>query len=197
MRGKEEDCLALFDSFRNGKKVKHSIMDDLTDFYHNHRAIVYTYFLKVTGSQDASEELTQETFFQAVTSIHRFKGNSSLKTWLLQIARNIYRNKVRTWVKDRNLFDDEDVSEQGDHSFDPQTVSLQKQTKQDVLNILTKLPEDYRDVLIFKEVHGLSHVEIAEILNKTPQTTKVLLYRAKQKFRDLYKNEVVFYDESM
>lgn len=188
----------ILGSFWKKDRKQHSLFDDLTDFYRKNKEIVYAYFFKVTGSVEESEELTQETFYQAVKSIHRFKGHSSLKTWLLQIARNVYRNKVRVWVRDRKLFSaSEDIEFHSDDTQNPQRISLQNQSRNDIQSIFKKLPEDYRDVLIYKEIEGLSHGEIAQILGKTPQTTKVLLYRAKQRFKELYENEVVRYEEIM
>jgi len=189
--------LGFLDSFWKGNDRSQSLFDDLTDFYRNHHSIVYAYFIKVTGSVTDSEELTQETFFQALKSIHRFQGKCSLKTWLLQIARNVYRKKVRTWARDKSVFISEDVELCGDETLNPQRISQQKQARNEIHIILRQMPEDYRDVLILKEIEGLSHAEIAQILGKTPQTTKVLLHRAKQKFKDLYQNEVVYREETM
>lgn len=191
--------MGLFDDTRRrkGSKSNGSLMEELTEFYRSHKFIVYAYFFKITGSRDVSDELTQETFFQAVKSIHRFKENSTLKTWLLQIARNVYRNKVRTWVKDKDFIASNEVELQSDDSLNPLNVSLSNQTKHEIQQIFAQLPEDYRDVLVFKEIQGLSHVEIAQILQKTPQSTKVMLFRAKKRFKELYQNEVVHDEKSM
>ena len=158
---------------------------------------MYQYFARLTFSSQESEELTQETFFQAVTSIHRFKGESSLKTWLLQIARNIYRNKIRALAKERALYAAADASLVPDASPNPAEIAQREQDRKEIRSVLMKLPDDYRDVLILKEIEGLSHDEIAQILGKTPQSARVLLHRAKARFRELYENEVTRPDESM
>ncbi|WP_442595880.1 RNA polymerase sigma factor [Neobacillus sp. D3-1R] len=190
--------MKFLDLFWGKERKRNSLIDDLTDFYKKNKGIVFSYFLKVTGSPEESEELTQETFYQAVKSIHRFKEQSSLKTWLLQIARNVYRNKVRSWVRDQKLYSiTEDIDLHGDDSQNPQRISIQNQSRNEIQAVFLKLPEDYRDVLVFKEIEGLTHREIAQILNKTPQTTKVLLYRAKQKFKELYEEEVIRHEETM
>ncbi|MBP1930163.1 RNA polymerase sigma factor [Ammoniphilus resinae] len=189
--------MGILDSFWKGNHQRQSLYEDLTDFYRNHHSIVYAYFFKVTGSVTDSEEFTQETFFQAVKSIHRFQGKCSLKTWLLQIARNVYRNKARTWARDKSVFASADIELCGDETLNPQRISQQKQARSEIQTILGQMPDDYRDVLILKEMEGLSHAEIAQILGKTPQTTKVLLHRAKQKFKDLYQNEVIYHEETM
>ncbi len=172
-------------------------MDKLEEFYKDNRSIVYLYFYNLIGSPEESEELTQETFYQAVKSIHRFKGQSTLKTWLMQIARNTYRNKIRALAKRKYVETTEKIELQGDETFNPQKILSERQVTCDIQRIFKQMPPDYRDVLIFKEVHGFSHAEIAQILEKTPQTTKVLLYRAKKKFKALYEKEVVYREETL
>jgi RNA polymerase sigma-70 factor (ECF subfamily) len=187
-----------FFGLKKGSRNRPSLLDELTDFYRQNRKIVYQYFIRLTYSSQESEELTQETFYQAVKSIHRFKGESSLKTWLLQIARNVYRNKVRSLTKDRAYVSDAaDMSLLPDESRNPAEIAFRDQTRNEIRSVLQQLPDDYRDVLIFREIEGLSHDEIANILRKTPQTTRVLLHRAKARFRDLYEKEVTRPDESV
>ncbi|MBP1931739.1 RNA polymerase sigma factor [Ammoniphilus resinae] len=190
--------MKLLDTFWKGDRKRNTLLDDINDFYQKNNRMVYAYFLKVTGSQEESEELTQETFYQAVKSVHQFKQQSSLKTWLLQIARNVYRNNVRSWARDQKLFSvSEDIEMHGDDTHNPLRISLHNQSKNEIRSIFQKLPDDYRDVLIFKEIEGLTHEEISRILGKTPQSTKVLLYRAKQKFKQLYEKEVVRYEDTI
>lgn len=190
--------MTLIDHLKKNHETRGSLLDELTEFYKKHKPVVYVYFLQVLGSEQESEELTQETFFQAVKSIHRFRGESSIKTWLLQIARNVYRNRVRKKMRDEQyVVDAEVIDTLADNSSNPQKVLMQRQSMHDIQRIFRQMPEDYRDVLIFKEIEGLSHAEIAAILGKTPQTAKVLLYRAKKKFKELYDQEVGKHEQSL
>lgn len=191
--------MSLFDWLgRRKDSSRRSLAQDLTDFYRENRTVVFSYFYRVTGDREESEELTQETFYQAVKSIHRFKAQSSLRTWLLQIARNTYRNKVREWVRERKHRSDfEELEQLGDETYNPHRMAAQKETREELSDLLLQLPVDYREVLVLKEVEGLSHADIARILGKTPPTTKVLLYRAKQKLRELVKERCISYEEPM
>lgn len=58
-------------------------MESMEEIYQNHSKKVYTFLLSKTCNHELAEELTQETFFCAVNSINKFKGNSSVLTWLL------------------------------------------------------------------------------------------------------------------
>ncbi len=66
-------------------------MESLEEIYRNYSQNVYGFLLSRTCNADLAEELTQETFFQAVHSINKFKGDSSILTWLCGIAQNLWR----------------------------------------------------------------------------------------------------------
>lgn len=64
-------------------------MDDFEVLYREYYGSIYQFLLRLTDyDEDLSEDLTQETFVQAYTSLGRFKGNCAVKTWLCQISKN-------------------------------------------------------------------------------------------------------------
>ena len=66
------------------------------EMYQQYAAYVYKYLLSMTGNKDIAEEITQETFYQAIRSINKFDGSCKLGTWLCSIAKNqlaVYRKK--------------------------------------------------------------------------------------------------------
>jgi len=69
-------------------------MDSMEEIYMKHAKIVYRFLLSRTMNEELSEELTQETFYQAVQSIYRFKGESSITTWLCGIAKNVWKFRL-------------------------------------------------------------------------------------------------------
>lgn len=76
-------------------------MDSMEEIYQSHARIVYAFLLTKTQSPDLAEELTQETFYQAVKSIYTFREESSISSWLCGIARNVWlaqMRKQRDWV---------------------------------------------------------------------------------------------------
>lgn len=70
-------------------------MESMEEIYQNHSKKVYTFLLSKTCNHELAEELTQETFFCAVNSINKFKGNSSVLTWLCGIAQNLWLKYLR------------------------------------------------------------------------------------------------------
>jgi len=70
------------------------VADRLEDLYTELHEPIYRFLAALTGDPDVAEELTQETFLQAILSLPRFRRESSLTTWLYAIARNQYRKRV-------------------------------------------------------------------------------------------------------
>lgn len=67
----------------------------IEEIYEMYSRKVFLFLLSKTNNEDIAEELTQETFFQAVQCIDRFKGNSSILTWLCGIAKNVWLKDLR------------------------------------------------------------------------------------------------------
>ena len=70
-------------------------MDDMDAIYRNHAQTVYKFLLARCHDPDLAEELTQETFYQAVRSIDRFDGSCRLSVWLCQIAKHLWYQHLR------------------------------------------------------------------------------------------------------
>ena len=85
--------------FADDNGISHDKMEEI---YQNHSKKVYTFLLSKTCNHELAEELTQETFFCAVNSINKFKGNSSVLTWLCSIAQNLWLK----YLRDNKSFED-------------------------------------------------------------------------------------------
>ena len=70
-------------------------MDDMSEIYQRHAQTVYKFLLSQTRDEELAEELTQETFYQAVRSIHRFDGGCKVSVWLCQIAKHLWYQHLR------------------------------------------------------------------------------------------------------
>ena len=70
-------------------------MDDMSEIYQDHARTIYKFLLSQTHDPDLAEELTQETFYQAVRSIDRFDGGCKVSVWLCQIAKHLWYQHLR------------------------------------------------------------------------------------------------------
>jgi RNA polymerase sigma-70 factor (ECF subfamily) len=146
--------------------------------------------MNLLGDRDEALDLSQEVFLRVFRTIHRFRGQSSLRTWIYRIAVNQARNRHRFWRR-RHRADqvslEEHVAAHGDLMSTsepaPDRVLAQKELAVRVHDALDKLPFDQRTVIVLREIDGLSYEEIAYSLGVAIGTVKSRLTRARQALR--------------
>ena len=119
-------------------------MADFDRIYRQNADIVFRFLLSMTGSADLAEELTQETFYQAVKSIGRYQGNGKISSWLCGIARNVllaYRRKAR---REEPLPEEEDF---GQYLPSAEETFLRKEEAAAVLEAIRRAREPGREIL--------------------------------------------------
>ena len=151
-------------------------MADLDGIYRQYAQTVFRFLLARTGSEPLSEELTQETFYQAVKSIGRYDGSCQVSTWLCGIARNVLLNHNRK--QKQQPLSLEEIPEPSGGSAE-ETV-LESMGREMLLAAIHRLPEPGREILYLRLLGGLSFREIGSILNQSENWARVTFYRAKQ-----------------
>lgn len=150
-------------------------MEDLDAIYREHAKTVYGYLLSKCGSKEFAEELTQETFFQAVRSIHRFDGSCQITTWLCGIAKNLLYAEFRKGKNAAVSLDD--VPEQTQPSAE--ASFLERAESEQVLQAIHRMPEPGRELLHLRLLGGFSFRQIGQIMGQTETWARVTYYRAK------------------
>ena len=168
-------------------------MQDMDAVYRQHAQTVFKYLMLLTHDADLAEELTQETFYQAVRSIDRFDESCKITTWLCAIAKNQYLAYMK---KHARLQVDPDVNLMSDGAgMIRNTVSAEQEVLQQVgqMELLKKLhafPEPGREVLYLRMFGNLSFREIGEVMGKTENWARVIFFRARTNLRkELEKDE--------
>ena len=157
-------------------------MDDMDAIYRNHAQTVYKFLLAQCHDPDLAEDLTQETFYQAVRSIGRFDGSCKLSVWLCQIARHVLWQELRKRGKT-------DFAELADSIPDPgnpdaETQVLQSEDRVGLYRAIHRLSEKEREVVLYRITGELSFREIGEILEKSENWARTTFYRAKLRLRE-------------
>jgi RNA polymerase sigma-70 factor, ECF subfamily len=155
-----------------------------------HQRMVVQLAMNLLGDRDEALDLSQEVFLRVFRTLHRFRGQSSLRTWIYRIAVNQARNRHRFWRR-RHRADqvslDEHVAQHGDfESTDeatPDRLLAQKELAARLNDALERLPFDQRTAIVLREVDGLSYEEIAFSLGVAVGTVKSRLTRARQALR--------------
>lgn len=157
-------------------------MKDFDEIYKLYSKSIYRYLLYLTGDHHLSEDLLQETFYNAFKAIHKFEGRSKVSTWLYTIARN-------TFLKDRNKSkkSGEMLSQDGEidkMDFEmPDTIVERRDSMKAVMEAIGRLDENYRQVVLLRSIGELSFRDIGNMLNKNENWARITFYRAKLKLK--------------
>jgi RNA polymerase sigma-70 factor (ECF subfamily) len=155
-----------------------------------HQRMVVQLAINLLGDRDEALDLSQEVFLRVFRTIGRFRGQSSLRTWIYRIAVNQARNRHRFWRR-RHRADqvslDQHVASHGDllsaAALGPDRLLAQKELAARLQEALDALPFDQRTAIVLREVDGLSYEEIAFSLGVAIGTVKSRLTRARHTLR--------------
>ena len=150
-------------------------MQPIEEIYKQYAQMVHRYLLTLTRDVDLAEELTQETFYQAICSSERFDESCAVSTWLCAIAKNVLRTYLRKHPETGNV---EDLLLAGPSA---EAEAESEAGRIDLLKKLHALREPYREVLYLRVFGGLSFREIGEVQGKTENWARVTFYRARKK----------------
>ena len=155
-----------------------------------HQRMVLQLAINLLGDRDEALDLSQEVFLRVFRTIGRFRGQSTLRTWIYRIAVNQARNRHRFWRR-RHRADqvslDVHVATHGEFrsgaEAGPDRMFAQKELAARLQSALDGLPFDQRTAIVLREVDGLSYDEIAYSLGVAVGTVKSRLTRARQTLR--------------
>ena len=133
------------------------------------------------------EDLMQETYINAYSSLSKFENRSSFKTWIIKIMLNQCHHKSKKFSykneKPNEVSSNENIIPMFSSNIDPNKAVSNKELKQIIENAIIQIPTDYRLVFSLRELNGLSIAETAEALDISPANVKVRLNRAKSMLR--------------
>jgi RNA polymerase sigma-70 factor (ECF subfamily) len=155
-----------------------------------HQRMVFQLAMNLLGEREEALDLSQEVFLRVFRTIGRFRGQSSLRTWIYRIAVNQARNRHRFWRRHRRTDQvslDQHVARHGEFlsggESTPDRMLARKELADRLQRALGHLPFDQRTVVILREIDGLSYEEIAYSLGVAVGTVKSRLTRGRQALR--------------
>lgn len=165
-------------------------MSQFKNLYDEYWQDVYQFLFRLTGYQrQLAEELTQETFYQAMLSFHRYRGECQIKTWLCQIAKNVYFNILRKEKKVRQV-SIEEYANQVPLILD--TIVTDYETKELIdhaIEVIIQLDDKTRDILIYRIFSELTYAQISTLLKINESSAKVIFMRGKCKLQNKLREE--------
>lgn len=155
-------------------------MTDFQEVYNLYFLDVYRYALSLCRNEAIAEEITQETFFKALSALDSFDGKCKVSVWLSQIAKNTYISMCR---RDKYLAPNTDTDRLTD-PFDLELHLSDKETALSIHKILHSLEEPYKEVFSLRTFGELSFRHIGQLFGKTESWARVTYHRAKLKIKE-------------
>lgn len=164
-----------------------------TQLMHDNEKRIYNLTLRMTGNPEDAMDLAQDTFLNAWKGLKFFKGDSAFSTWLYRLASNACIDFLRRQKRRQDISlplaadgEDEDrLPDVPDDRYRPDTRLEQQELRCAVNEGLQQLSDEHRQVLVMREVNGLSYQEIADILDLEAGTVKSRIARARLSLRKI------------
>jgi len=159
------------------EKLKKGEEDAYREFMALYKDAVYRIIYSFSGMAPEIDDIAQEVFITVFRKIHKFRGNSSLSTWLYRVTINKCKDYLRKRRHDTVELTDSIISPVPDV---PETLLNEARAKA----LLSSLPEKFRSVVVLREIEALSYGEIAETLKIPLGRVKIILFRARKKMKE-------------
>lgn len=153
-------------------------MLNMESVYKEYAVVVYKFLMSLCYEEDLAEELTQETFYQAVRSVERYDGSCKVSTWLCQIAKHLWYREVERRKKKGTSQLTEDLLSKDQSVEEGLTL---KEEKMELFRKVHVLDEISKEIVLLRVTGAFSFKEIGEIFGKNENWARVTYYRAKQK----------------
>lgn len=161
-------------------QVRNGAVYELTVLFERHHVALFNFFYRLSGDRSGSEDLVQETFYRVLKYRQTYRPETSFRTWMYQIARNVRTDRFHKQREEVGL---EAAPEPAVAPVDtvegPQQLTHLRQ-------ILMQMPDDKRELLILSRFQGLKYEEIARLLNCEVGTVKVRVHRALQDLKERF-----------
>ena len=161
--------------------------EELDEIYRLYAGDVYRYLFSLCRNEHLAQDLLQDVMLKAVTGFDKFRGDSSVKTWLFTIAKNLYLNHVKR-ADNRNLPIEEEVLRSEDNL--EERIMDQSQALH-IHRLVHSLDDPYREVFTLRVFAELKFDDIGAVFGKTGNWARVSYYRAKEKILSMMKEDQI------
>jgi RNA polymerase sigma factor (sigma-70 family) len=155
------------------------MVTQIEDIYNTYFKDVFLYVYSLSGDKHIAEDITSETFMKALTSLDSFRGDSDIRVWLCQIAKNSYYSYLG---KKKNFVDLESLPESPSEDNVEQEITT-SQASMKVHEIIQDLKEPYKKVFTLRVFGELSFKQIGKLYAKSDNWACVTYHRAREKIK--------------
>ena len=154
-------------------------LEDLEKICNLHYKYVKSYALSLCLNEAMAEDITQETFYNAIKKIDTFKNDCKIETWLCSIARNIFLNSKRK-KQTENISDYPNLGVESN----PEENVIKNENIKRILTEAVKLDTPYKEVFYMKTLGDMPYSTIADVFEKTENWARVTYFRAKKQIEE-------------
>ncbi|EJQ91947.1 sigma-70 family RNA polymerase sigma factor [Bacillus cereus ISP3191] len=156
---------------------KEDLIDEIMNKYGQEvLQLVYSY----VNNKEVAEDVTQDIFVKCYKSLHTYKGNSNLKTWLWRIAINHCKNYLKSWYNKKVIVTEDDFTYMESQKESVEQIVIQNAEDSRLASAVMSLPIKYREVIYLFYYEELSIKEIAIVIEVKENTIKTRLKKAKE-----------------
>jgi len=154
--------------------------------------IVYNLALRMVGNEEDAADISQEAFLKAYTNLSSFRGDCKFSSWLYKLTTNLCLDFIRKRNRHQTVplvYEDDEGDEVymeiPDETFSPETEVERRELQDQVRDGLAELPPIHREVLLLRELGGMSYEEIGDQLQLEEGTVKSRIFRARKKLCEI------------
>ena len=183
------------------RRAKSGDMDAFAVLVETHETKVYTLTLRMTGDREDARDLAQEAFLLAYRRLPALRMESSFATWLYRLTANLCIDFLRREKRRKTMTVslEERIEQKEDWRsgwLEPQTELERREQRASLERGIASLSAEHKEILVLREIGGLSYDEIGALLRLEPGTVKSRLARARQQLRAYLLKEGNFFDRS-
>jgi len=183
------------------QKSKDGDVSAFEELITEYKKIAYNIALRILKNKEDAEDISQEALIKVFRSINQFNMMSSFKTWLYRIVVNTCLDFKRT-QKALVISVDQPIQSGHNEFFvdiqddrpSPEEIAQSKQTQKVIVDTIDKLEEDFRNVIILRDINGFSYEEISEILSCNIGTVKSRISRGRQRLKEMLETKIEDYN---
>ncbi|GAA0488531.1 RNA polymerase sigma factor [Salinibacillus aidingensis] len=154
---------------------------ELEELYKDIYPNIYAFFYVKTSNRQVAEDLTQEVFFQAMKNAHTFSKESTVQTWLFAIAKNRLKNFYRSKTYQDHLL--KKLPREEWDTDTPEARLIEKEAQNSLIEAIHQLEELPKEIVTLRVYGELSFKEIAALVDKSENYTRIIFHRAKLKIK--------------
>lgn len=173
------------------RRVQQGNAEAFEELVRRYERKVYNITYRMLGNPEDASEALQDTFLRAYRFVGKFQFKSKFYTWLYRIATNVSLTKLRKRKSPVVMSIDEPVGDSGemefeipDEQFSPEKLYEQREIRRKLKEAVDRLPEDYRTVVVLRDLEGLSNEDVSKVLNLSIPAVKSRLHRGRLALRE-------------